>query len=657
MKVCLVPQLSQLSSSIGGVNRVIHDLAKYLTLAGIEIVDNPTNADIIHCHAVGDCPNPDVYTNHGYWSHPRTPWEIHANTRMTKMIQTAKIVTSPSEWSTKVYKDKLGVNPRVIRNGVDIEKLQAIPKGNALKWLGIDKPYLLFGKNKIQALNQGKALKELAKHTNIPIVATVWPDNDIPANVTVTGLLPYDKMLEAIRDSLALISTTKECFSVQVIEALAMGKPVIGWRHGGTAEVIQNDQNGYLERPGTPLQTNIAYLLNNYSKLSQGASTCALEYDLKTVIIPQYIQAYQDCLDMKRKKSLPIEPKQKAVANDVTVTNDVAVTIVVTCYNLAGVITEAVESALYQKFDKPYEVIVVDDCSTDSSRSVLTKLRKKYPQLKLIFNAKNLNAAPSRNRAIAMAKGEFIVSLDGDDKIHNRFLAELYPVIKADDNIGIAYSDFERFGDYPNLIARTYDWNLDALLRHNYIPCCCLFRKEAWYKAGMYRNLGGWEDYDLWIAISGVGYVGKRVPKVLFYYRQFKNNRAWRSALNSRNLRRMLKEKHPQYIGPSEKEIRNFEIAAGLVKGPSVTIPTVGARIAISIEETVSAANFWGRDTEKPKEYKLLEYMGTRMATEILTGTVSGKKYKYSASHPLFEAKIEDVPGLMKTNWFRESQE
>lgn len=345
-----------------------------------------------------------------------------------------------------------------------------------------------------------------------------------------------------------------------------------------------------------------------------------------------------------------------------------AVSIVITCYNLAHVIKEAIESALYQKFDKPYEIIVVDDCSTDNSRSVLTGLRKKHPLLKLIFNAKNLNAAPSRNRAITMAQGEFIVSLDGDDKIHKRFLAELYPIIVADANIGIAYSDFERFGDYPNLIARTYDWNLDALLRHNYIPCCCLFRKEAWQKAGGYRNLGGWEDYDLWIAISGVGYIGKRVPKVLFYYRQLKNNRAWRSALNSRNLRRMIKEKHPQYIGPTEREIREFEIAAGLITKPpepimgkmtmqeSAAVATAHFVDVLRAEETVSAANFWGRDTEKPEGYKLLEYLGNHMSSEILTGK-SGKKYKYSARHPLFEARIEDVPELMKTNWFKEAEE
>jgi len=328
----------------------------------------------------------------------------------------------------------------------------------------------------------------------------------------------------------------------------------------------------------------------------------------------------------------------------------VAVSIVITCYNLASVITEAVESALYQQFDEPYEIIVVDDCSTDSSRSVLTKLKEKYPQLKLLFNDKNLNAAPSRNRAITIAKGEFIVSLDGDDKIHKHFLAELYPVIKTDDNIGIVYSDFERFGDYPNLIARTYDYDLDKLLRHNYIPCCCLFRKEAWHKAGGYRNLGGWEDYDLWIAITGEGYIGKRVPKVLFYYRQLENNRAWRSALNSRNLRRMIKEKHPQYIGPTQEEIREFEIAAGLVTN---TGSTVG--VQATAEETISAANFWGCDTEKPLEYKMLEYIGNSIASEVLTGE-SGKKYKFSASHPLFEVKVGDIPGLMKTGWFRESR-
>jgi len=295
MKVCLIPRLSQLSSNIGGVNRVIYDLAKYLSLADIEVVEDHGVADIVHCHAVGEHPSPDVYTNHGFWATPRTPWEIHANERMTKMITTAKVVTSPSEWSGKAY-EHLGVTPVVIRNGVDIKKLQAVPEGNALRWLGLDKPYLLFGKNKIQAANQGDALKDLALHADIHIVATVWPEGPVPANVTVTGLLPYDKMLEAIKDSLALISTTEECFSVQVIEALAMGKPVIGWNHGGTAEVIQNGFNGYLQPPGEALWPSIVYLLNHYHTLSEGASTCALDYDLRTVIIPQYIQVYKECL-------------------------------------------------------------------------------------------------------------------------------------------------------------------------------------------------------------------------------------------------------------------------------------------------------------------------------------------------------------------------
>ncbi len=339
----------------------------------------------------------------------------------------------------------------------------------------------------------------------------------------------------------------------------------------------------------------------------------------------------------------------------------IEVSIVITCYNLASVIEEAIESALYQKFDLPYEIIVVDDCSTDSSRSVLMKLQEEYPLLRLLFNKKNFNAGPSRNRAIEAAEGEFIVSLDGDDKMDKRFLAELYPVIIEDESIGIVYSDFERFGDFPHMVAKTYDWDLDALLRHNYIPCCCLFRKEAWRKAGGYRNLGGWEDYDLWIAIAEAGYIGRRVPKRLFHYRQLKNNRAWQSALNSRNLRRMIKEKHPQYIGPSAEEIEAFEIAAGLITKPISPIVGMGSDVKSSVnhfcdviaaEEAVSAANFWGRNTEEPEKYMLLEYVGDSIATEILVGK-SSKKYKYSASHPLFEVRIEDVLGLMKTNWFR----
>jgi len=335
----------------------------------------------------------------------------------------------------------------------------------------------------------------------------------------------------------------------------------------------------------------------------------------------------------------------------------VTVSIVITCYNLANVIRESVECALYQKFDLPYEVIVIDDCSTDNSSQVLMKLKKEYPELRLLFNSSNMNAAPSRNKAISAAKGEFIVSLDGDDKIHKLFLAKLHSAIIADESIGIAYSDFERFGDYPPLNATTIEWDYDYLLRHNYIPCCCLFRKEAWKRAGGYRNLGGWEDYDLWIAIGEAGFTGVRVPERLFQYRQLKNNRAWRSALNARKLRQMIKDEHPQYIGPSEEEIKRFEIDAGLREPDTVPhkdIPNIP--IVIDNPDRTSPANFWGRNTSEPEKYRMLKYVGDRLATEMLVGKTS-KKYFFSATHPLFEARIEDIPGLMKTNWFREIEE
>ena len=296
MKVCLIPRLSQCSSNIGGVNRVIHDLAHYLTLAGIEIVEDPDDADIIHCHAVGEHPKPDVYTNHGYWVTPRTPWEIHANKRMGKMITTAKIVTSVSEWSTEAYKDEFRhVRPRIIRNGVDVGKLQAIPKGRALERLNLTEPYLLYGKNKIQGPPQGEAIRALAyEMPNMHIVATMFPEGKIPPNVTVTGLLPYNEMLETIKDSLAMISVTKECFSIQVLESLAMGKPIVGWDYGGTAEAIQDGFNGCLERPGDALRPTVVYLLNNLATLQKGAYLSTLAYDLTTKIIPQYIQCYEE---------------------------------------------------------------------------------------------------------------------------------------------------------------------------------------------------------------------------------------------------------------------------------------------------------------------------------------------------------------------------
>lgn len=87
--------------------------------------------------------------------------------------------------------------------------------------------------------------------------------------------------------------------------------------------------------------------------------------------------------------------------------------IVITCYNQGALIKEAVESALSQT-NRDREIIVVDDCSTDDSRRVL----ESYAGLvRLELSEKNQGAVAARNLGASLACGDFLVFLDGDDRL------------------------------------------------------------------------------------------------------------------------------------------------------------------------------------------------------------------------------------------------
>lgn len=99
------------------------------------------------------------------------------------------------------------------------------------------------------------------------------------------------------------------------------------------------------------------------------------------------------------------------------------VSIVITAYNVGEWIEKAVRSALGQTH-KDIEVIVVEDCSVDDTPQVLAGIKDE--RLKIIHNDRNCGPGESRRRGIGLAKGEYIMLLDGDDWIEENFVEALY---------------------------------------------------------------------------------------------------------------------------------------------------------------------------------------------------------------------------------------
>ena len=90
------------------------------------------------------------------------------------------------------------------------------------------------------------------------------------------------------------------------------------------------------------------------------------------------------------------------------------ITIGITSFNAEDTIARAIDSALTQTW-RATEIIVVDDASTDNTRSVIDAIAQRHANIRLIVNARNAGAAVAWNEIIARAKGDFIVFFDDDD--------------------------------------------------------------------------------------------------------------------------------------------------------------------------------------------------------------------------------------------------
>lgn len=108
------------------------------------------------------------------------------------------------------------------------------------------------------------------------------------------------------------------------------------------------------------------------------------------------------------------------------------VSIIITAYNVDEYLQQTIESCMNQTF-KDIEIILVEDCSTDSTKKIITDLMKKDNRIRLVQNEKNCGAGQSRRNGLDNAKGEYFLLLDGDDWIEPDFIEDLYYTAKDTD--------------------------------------------------------------------------------------------------------------------------------------------------------------------------------------------------------------------------------
>jgi glycosyltransferase involved in cell wall biosynthesis len=197
------------------------------------------------------------------------------------------------------------------------------------------------------------------------------------------------------------------------------------------------------------------------------------------------------------------------------------VTIICLCYNQEKYVVESLFSAIHQ--DYPFvEVIVVDDFSTDNSREVIQKWLVAYPEIQFIANETNLGSTKSFNKALKLAKGDFIIDLACDDILLPNCVSLQLKTFQESPfkNLGIVYGNAELINDKDEFYfyyfpvdfdkktiekRATGDIYLSVISGGNSICSVSSMVKKSVFDAlnGYDENLA-YEDLDLWIRASRI---------------------------------------------------------------------------------------------------------------------------------------------------------
>ena len=197
--------------------------------------------------------------------------------------------------------------------------------------------------------------------------------------------------------------------------------------------------------------------------------------------------------------------------------------VIMCAYNLEKIVNIAIESVLNQKFDN-YELIIVNDGSADHTLEVLKKYEEKAKgKIRVINNEKNIGLSASRNKAIAQAKGKYIVHLDGDDTLYNRNTLANIDATIGDQDYDIIYFGVQYVGGGNKL----YLPNAQNSTREARIVCDMHFAvaSKVWRKEFLEKNnltfIEGmyYEDmvYSIKAAIKAEKTTFRAIPIYVYY--------------------------------------------------------------------------------------------------------------------------------------------
>lgn len=209
------------------------------------------------------------------------------------------------------------------------------------------------------------------------------------------------------------------------------------------------------------------------------------------------------------------------------------VSILLPVYNAEPFLHGCLDSLARQTFHA-YEIVAIDDGSTDDSVSVLRQRSSKDDRLRVVSQDHH-GLIPTLNRGLELCRGEIVARMDADDIAHPDRLKLQIQMLEepgGPDVVSSLVAHFPRQSLAEGF--QIYEQWLNSLVRHESImrerfiesplphPSVML-RQQELSEIGGYREEGWPEDYDLWLRLAAAGKVFGKVPKVLYLWRHHRD--------------------------------------------------------------------------------------------------------------------------------------
>ena len=303
------------------------------------------------------------------------------------------------------------------------------------------------------------------------------------------------------------------------------------------------------------------------------------------------------------------------------------ISVIMPVYNSEAFVSRAIRSVLNQTY-KDFELLAIDDGSTDRSLSIIQKFRDK--RLKLIRHYKNRGLVESLNEGIGVAQGEYLARMDADDISLSRRFEVQTRILDRNPEIGVLGTSVYRLS-VKKVITWIYDWeNERSKSRLLFEPALAhptvFIRKDIIdrFKLRYNKNDKHAEDYGLWTKLSDIAHM-KSTTEPLFIYREHKGQKSNNDKIDA---------------------IRNFRSGFLLKMGikPTLVESQIHNKICestqkINNDDLVKIKNWLMKLTEFNKEREIFK---TSSFEDIL-----GEKWIYSslrAESLTYEEKLKIIP-------------